>query len=987
MESQMHRRPVAAKYGKNKGRTMAYNFFAEVTSQSVPKAPSPTKQFPISPQSSSSEERGNRDAIPIEPPSPSPSPASRPIRTMAHSRSSFSPGPEIRPASPMKSSAKSTAKEEPAAFEIISSDEDKDTNDGRPSKKRRLGQTTKQTKRVQVEVETNGTRSVADSKEAGKNPKKKVPRARGTSTDDNQRSNTQPKPVESAHLPELAVPKTKRQILAKKQENGMQKPKSDNQGQSKPEVPRIRRPGPNKPPSAVSRDVFDLPEVVPIKTKSKTKLKRTSQNTNPSDMKEDKLWDHEEPSDYFEVQAKPVRRARALVKTKAESPQTPRNNQRRTTDDDEVSVASVGTPGSIGLTELRLSPGHSPMPLASRSPSISGDFAQSPRPCGRMRRIDTLDAPKDTSGNAVSCDPSASQESSTLTRRLHQVIGLEQAQSAITVPALSRSNSSQRLGYGRARATYGKERSHLADMVSDLDALSQTDSQEVSQRLASQLAATSASSQLQMDLDIQDSSSDDAGKGFKLKSIHELRQAGTNDRFERDLEALLGDINPTSRTASKSLRLTACMKLFSRLSEEKFASFVSDRGLDRLTEWSRSLHDNTSKLLVVMIFWRLVHTKNASAVKARTIVQAVASSSTLITNLGSMTQMIKTRKENLSKHTIQELQDFEQTLIKDFLLPAQEGNQIVPAAVTLGALNDSLRRLVEVGTTNISIGTESYRKIIFFMLPSASQSLGAEALRNKFVIKLALSLLQLFATHLDNDLGLTAEEYVKLGDILADITKKAMDGSEDVIQSVLHFTISLCNERPHICQYLNSSKFSDAAMTIVDSRFLDLVKSVETGSTVDPAVLDSMLLTLACLLQFTEHDLKARESFAHGWLPDSLDNYLTKLTSIYTEAAPRLADAKTAEQAQVLVAFGYLSLLICNLCLSDDLWTEASASLGDNTMSDVVASAKEMLIHLQGIEQGQTQDHDMSELDGDGASALDGFTQRFSAILAAVRVS
>ena len=930
----MQRRPHGAKYGKNKSRVLGHNLWV---TESKPAAAATTKtQFPISPESPSNEFSSiqrNEPAVPVVPTSPSPSPLSRLAHVTSHSRNSFSLSSSSASESPLKANLRADAS---TTFEVMSSEDEHERHATGPSKRRKITQTIRQKKSVLAE---------------------------------------------DAKIPTIPALSTNAKMLAKKQEN-IPITTSAIEPNTKP-VKRIPRPRKQEPvkPTAPEHVQLESANASPKYTKivSKTKLKKTTYSR-----REDQAApaDNLQQEDYDMMmkdgkdRANPVRRTRAFVKTKTEDALTPRK-QRNLTDDE----ASVASPGSIGMSDLRLTPERTPRTRYSPSPPPS--TGPSPLRLGRRRRIDMLDAPKEPtskpSTRASSADRNVSRSRSRAIgeaeQSLHQLTGL---------PSLTRSDSSSRQAYGRARNTYGKERSHLANMVDDLDIIGNNSSREASQTLASQLATASASSQLQMSLDLDDSPDEVSGSGSKLKSIHELRQAGLNDRFERDLEGLLGDIDPTTRKASKPLRLSACMRLFLKLSQDVFTSFVSDQALERLVGWSELIRDHPSRLLLDMILWRLVHSKNATPSKLRQIVQAVAVSTRSMTSVQHMALIIKDRRENLSRQVIRDLQAFEQKVLLDQLLPAYEGEAIVPAAITLATLNDCLRKLLDTGVRNISIGEQSFRAIMFSIIAFYANPSASDIVQNKFTLKVAFSLLQSFSTLEDGPSFLTNEDFSTIGQVLNGILNQALDRHEDLVISVLHFTISLCNERSDACRAICASPFSDGVMQIVESRFSNLINAVEAIAPLESAKLDSTILGLACLLNLTELEMHVRRDFARRRPAE--DSNLSTLVNIYVRVAPRLANVTTAEESSLLVPFGHLSLLICNLCLDTALWMEASELLDVYSMSDVVASAKEMLIYLQAIETGQAQvDGSIIEFE-DGSTNVDGFTQRFSAILSEVKV-
>lgn len=808
------------------------------------------------------------------------------------------------------------------------------------------------------------------------------------SSDDEQHASAQPpnkrrrlaRPLKQKQTePAPAAVEAKRTVLAKKGENlAAQAARLEPKPKMHPTI--SRKPDQSMPVASNKPETKAVSGSGKTKVVSKTRLKKVTSSTAKATTLRPRLQPAHKTSSVMNMVEDRAIHGRDILtdhETGSAGSRTPKKQQHMLDSD-----PSAASPSQLGLNHLRLTPDKTAQPQVS-SASASPETKPDPPRRGRQRRIDLLDAPAEEDSQPSTRIASVEPHVSPARAKLKPEVSSEKHPPEPRPEPLRSGSSQTRQTYGRARNTYRKERSHLENMVSDLDALSNDSSQEASQQLLSQLTSQSGPSQLQMELEL-DSSSDEAGVGVKLKSIHELRQAGANNRFERDLETLLEDIDPSQATASKSLRLQTLMKLFGRLANDDFASFTSDRALDRLGPWSKLVKDKLSKLLFDMVFWRIIHAKGSSPGKLSTIAKAVASSTALITNMHSMSQIAKEKGENLSKALLRDLTDFEHCVLEDQLLPGYEGDSVVPAAVTVGALHDSLRKLAEAGATNISVGKEACKSIAK-LLEMASVTTSSSAIQHQFVAKLALSLLKLFAGPLDSDLGMSDDELLSLGNTLASVLNHTLDENEELVQSVYHFAISLCNDRPPICRQIVLSGLPISAMHVVDSRFLTLANGTKSGNAVDQGMLDSIILSLACLLNVTEHEDDVRHRFAASRDSISECTALERLVAIYAEAAPLLKEATTADQGQVLVALGYLSLLICNLCLNQEVWMTTSRLLGELSISDVVASAKELLIYMQTLDMAQLET-DMSGIIEDGNTPVDGITQRFGQILAGVRV-
>ena len=83
----------------------------------------------------------------------------------------------------------------------------------------------------------------------------------------------------------------------------------------------------------------------------------------------------------------------------------------------------------------------------------------------------------------------------------------------------------------------------------------------------------------------------------------------------------------------------------------------------------------------------------------------------------------------------------------------------------------------------------------------------------------------------------------------------------------------------------------------------------------------------------------------------------------------------TIDQTQILVAFGYISALLCTLCLSPLARDRISRNIKGDGLSQLLEAATTFLDHLQTVEEA---------LESDGASPS-GFTTRFRVVLDAVK--
>ncbi|OCT54797.1 hypothetical protein CLCR_03217 [Cladophialophora carrionii] len=81
------------------------------------------------------------------------------------------------------------------------------------------------------------------------------------------------------------------------------------------------------------------------------------------------------------------------------------------------------------------------------------------------------------------------------------------------------------------------------------------------------------------------------------------------------------------------------------------------------------------------------------------------------------------------------------------------------------------------------------------------------------------------------------------------------------------------------------------------------------------------------------------------------------------------------DQTQILVAFGYISALLCTLCLHPAACRRISKHIKGEGLSQLFGAADTFLQHLQTVEAALEE--------GEGSSV--GFTARFTTVLEAVK--
>lgn len=667
---------------------------------------------------------------------------------------------------------------------------------------------------------------------------------------------------------------------------------------------------------------------------------------------------------------------------------------RSTTPKRKRNIASkASSPGQLELKSLRLTSEKGPKTF-KYIPSDESETEEYPPRKGRGRLVDRLDAPS-ALVKPDDLDTYGMQED-----RFHQGTVIGQQDAIASVPQRSDMDTTQPItatgeqhhspqrakGMGKPKATYGRQRSHLTDMASSSqpsdDPLSQSSSQDV-------LLQVQPYAGLQSQLEFDDDDSDEQPAGGQIKSIHELRQAGVNNRSDRDLDALVDDIT----AGAKALRLQALIQLVKKLQDQQLRQrFLESSRLQRLSAFATAHMDVPSCCIFAIALHLLVPEEQASAKATVLIYRSILDLAVpMIEESRSFETVVADRKENLSKAVIRDLLSFEKHVIDNHMLRVQQTKHVIPSNLTIEILQSSLHKVVKL-REHIP---ESPKSVFKGMLTNLAKlttevedSPGSEELIE--FIQLALSWFELSSAGPDIwATGMTLEYFSNLGMILTQIMNWAKSISTRIEHTSLRLLVSLSNNDSKICKAFASTPALDSVFTVIDEHFVSLAECAAQELELDRPKLDSVILALGCLLNFADCDSNSRSMLL---TPDTnnsskadrlitiFNRYVDETSEVtcsvmHIELMLTLLQAVTLDQTQVLVAFGYLSMLLCTLCLDASIRDHVAANIKGHQLDELFAASETFMSHIRAVET----------IPEEGGSAST-FTSRFSTILETVRL-
>lgn len=578
---------------------------------------------------------------------------------------------------------------------------------------------------------------------------------------------------------------------------------------------------------------------------------------------------------------------------------TTRSASKRKREAVDGATSDISSPSQLELSSLRLTPQRT-APSRPRSPERDDDddvlMATSP-PKVRRRLIDRLEGPA-----TKRVTDHGGQNKLTAGSKESKRTGSKRANVDIDPPAppasTDRENSQGQNDTVKPKK-YGKQRSHIRDML--VESGSQASSQRSLDDLVSQVDALPSSQQSQLEFD----TSDDDDDGVHLKSIHELRQAGAVNRFDRDLDSLLEDIASETR----GVRIAGLMQLVRKLKEQAFKRHLLDRGkVGKLADLIRADYDIITASIMLLALWTLAHSESATGqVLAQLYDGVLRLPADLIRENRPLSTIAKDRKENLSKALIRDLLQFESHVLGQSAGASRQTNHIIISRIAIRAIEVMLRRLLGLGE-HIAATPSSWLQAAISSIRTHLNAIRDEDLASSpehvESIRLILAWLELSeasAGAIGNTLS--DAQISECGQVLAELLTWARQENVSIEHSCLKLAIELSNQKGSAAELLALAGFGDGAFAVVEEHFPKLADKAVAGSfrgegDVDSDKLSSVILALGSLLDIVDSSENVRlnmtdDRAGQGSQVDQLVNFFKLYVDETDEVSTTVSDVVT----------------------------------------------------------------------------------------------
>lgn len=516
-------------------------------------------------------------------------------------------------------------------------------------------------------------------------------------------------------------------------------------------------------------------------------------------------------------------------------------------------------------------------------------------------------------------------------------------------PAAHESGHSQSQSYSQStasfvesvpRITYSRVRSYLPEdsfedglMLSLPSAPKAAAAPSISRKMTS---LNSASQQSIYDLP----DSDDEDSSGRLRTVHELRAAGSNQRFMDETSGLLDDIAVHAMSA-RGRRRSALIELTKKLmASQAFVEKFFRQGFEQklLAELAAPADEIADFVLAVALVSLLTEECPEHAAKSMKERHGTAWLAQRLMNDSCMAKRAKDRKNNMSKAA-------QATFIEFVDIACAHGTfwgDLRPTAITtrtvvLKALDSLVGKLRRSGDRSELLGREEVRAILFSeheldLLMGHQEELPTD-------MCLSVSTLENLATLSDGS-SWPPEVVQQLGKLLIS-PMLASEKLRHLRFLALRLCSNLTSDNVRSCRQLTK-------LTVVHSLLECVSRGLRgLGSSMEAIDLDVLVLEMGVTINVAEQVESARASAASR----ETAPILVQLVTAFNAGQKRLLEAETEEGAAANVAYAYLAVVLAILCRNREAKVMIAGQLPGQKLHTLIEVVEEFIRHQSRVDK------------------------------------
>ncbi|MCJ1399962.1 hypothetical protein MMC11_003165 [Xylographa trunciseda] len=521
------------------------------------------------------------------------------------------------------------------------------------------------------------------------------------------------------------------------------------------------------------------------------------------------------------------------------------------------------------------------------------------------------------------------------------IIEGSESQSLSSIGGLNRQN-------GVLKVTYGRQRSFLTDDYLGEGFSTTTPESDVMQSAATANLANPLNGRLKpQNLSVLSEAMDESAdpNTGTIRSIHELREAGSNARMTRDIEATLDDIDERSHTPV-SLRRSGLLEVAAKLQQPEFCCRFINLGLEsRLLAYVDSCSDTIAGILLLTAMLQVM----AHPVSRHTLSEFALPG--VLNFLGrylecqeDLKSMVRSRKSNMSKALQAEVFAFCASFMLADVWRSGHPTRITGRILSLQCLEYIVRHQREAGSTSDILSHEILERLTEILIPSHNAVVLTLESGETAEVQLSLSILESSSIAYTKcsdgqDMLWTSGSIAKMTEFLSIIQTRTGPQAGSLRTLALRLCLNLTNNNPAVCHVFSDPNVIHATLSMIGSSFSTLLsEAVEESSEI---VVDNLVLSLGLLINLAEWNERTRELFllSHEDKPHPLST----LSKIFESNIERTSEVTSEKEIKFNVPFGYLSILLSFLCMSASIRQHLRMRLRGQMLGRIFGAVEEFL--------------------------------------------
>lgn len=609
---------------------------------------------------------------------------------------------------------------------------------------------------------------------------------------------------------------------------------------------------------------------------------------------------------------------------------------------------------ALNIASARRGPGGLAARMLTKSSSDVG------RP--RTKLVDRLKA------SVLSSDDESSDEESSVASDVdmiddndHEAATLEQAQSQSQSQSQSQATamaSKPKRTFAAAQITWLKEESLEDELMLDMPSASQQRPAMPTHHSFENYNSASQKSAFEME------DSDDDGAAGKLRTIHELRAGGINRRFMDDVGSLLEDVANHKSTA-RSRRRSALIDIATKLADTTFAANFYRQGFEQqlLAECVAPPDDVANFALAAAIATIMAGDPPEHAAQSLKEGGALSMLVRMLNSRIDPKALAKDRRNNMSKGAQSDFARFVSNVRELQTIWKESTPTLVTSrTIALKALDLLVGRLRRLGDRSEILDNDD----ILEVMPSPPEIESSGKGDAPADVNLSISVLESLST---TTVSLSWPAEVIEG-LRAMLSFPVMSGNraQDLRFLMLRLCLNVTNGNQKNCKAFAQPDTVVALLQSMADGFETLFHDQEERQRT--ISLDLLMLSMGIMINLTEQKSQACKHSA----TENAAPLLAALVGIFLRGQQRTLEAESVEDGVTNVAFGYLAVVLANLCRDREARQLIASKLPGKKLDTLVEAVHEFVVHHQKV--------DALNFEGEeGTAVWSAFTEKLKGVL------